>query len=81
MLFNMPRKALPRLRQVTINAKRFWQISIPRPQGGRASADSTAPAIHDNRPANPNEKTHAHERQKNDAKNVIVEAEVIHNCQ
>jgi hypothetical protein len=31
----MPRKAIPRLRQVTINAKRFWQISIPQPQGGR----------------------------------------------
>jgi hypothetical protein len=31
----MPRKAVPRLRRVTINAKRFWQISIPQPQGGR----------------------------------------------
>ena len=34
-VFNMPRKAVPRLRQVTINAKRFWQISIPQPQDGR----------------------------------------------
>jgi len=31
----MPRKALPRLRQVTIKDQRFWQISIPQPQGGR----------------------------------------------
>jgi hypothetical protein len=34
-MFNMPRKALPRLRQVTIKGQRFWQISIPQPQGGR----------------------------------------------
>ena len=31
----MPRKALPRLRQVTIKEEPFWQISIPQPQGGR----------------------------------------------
>jgi hypothetical protein len=31
----VPRKALPRLRQVTIKGKPFWQIGIPQPQGGR----------------------------------------------
>ena len=31
----MPRKALPRLRTVTINGKEFHQVSIPQPGGGR----------------------------------------------
>ena len=31
----MPRKALPRLRTVTIKGKAFHQVSIPQPKGGR----------------------------------------------
>ena len=31
----MPRKALPRLRAVTIKGKAFHQVSIPQPEGGR----------------------------------------------
>jgi len=31
----MPRKALPRLRTVTIKDKEFHQVSIPQPAGGR----------------------------------------------
>jgi len=31
----MPRKALPRLRTVTIKGKEFHQVSIPQPGGGR----------------------------------------------
>jgi len=31
----MPRKALPRLRTVTIQGKEFHQVSIPQPGGGR----------------------------------------------
>jgi hypothetical protein len=34
-LYGMPRIALPRLRPVTIKGQRFWQISVPQPQGGR----------------------------------------------
>jgi hypothetical protein len=42
----MPRKALPRLRTVTIKGKAFHQVSIPQPKGGRRlrtfkSADDT----------------------------------------
>ena len=31
----MPRKALPRLRTLTIKGKAFHQVSIPQPKGGR----------------------------------------------
>jgi hypothetical protein len=31
----MPRKTLPRLRNVTIKGKEFHQVSIPQPGGGR----------------------------------------------
>jgi len=51
----MPRKALPRLRAVTIKGKAFHQVSIPQPEGGRrlrtfedaGEAKSFYPALQD----------------------------------